>query len=628
MAKPVEQEVKDFVVTSINQALSERFGDFSIRAGSEELAALKILPELIIEVRTLPEVKASVKSLEENLGNLRTKLDEIVPSIKGEVDKMNAGQATLQSTLTQLDTRNAEITAAINKSFTQIDEQVAKVKVQSDAAAMMQQTIHDISAKQLHDIHSVRSDVERFVISSMERVRSEVTGGDGGGRPERGEGRGLKLNDPKKSEVDALTDNMSPGAFALWRANLDLHLEEFGEFGPGVDVVLRGVRMYPGTITPEYIKGLADKARMDGQAAGNYLLLKHFDVGTASRELYKFLHKKLTVAHKAGAVTTCPQGAGFDLYRYLCRKMDVLTESSKHVMLAEIRQCAFRKAKDLNQTRAMIISYVNKCNEYVEKTDLPVDEPDRIFTIWMFMDEASKAKAERRGLVEGVTGFADTAQYIEDLINKEASEKTLADYAKKVKDPSAMDLSAVAPQEPAVPGEEDGGWKEESGGSLDAFGGQCHKCGGKGHRQAECTSQEGNTIICHGCGGQGHYMSQCPSGKGKGGKDPKGKGKGGKGAWDKGGKGKGWDKGSGAIKGKGKGKGKGGGKGGKGGFHEFADQSGWDFWGQSGDWWNQGAPQGAGGFLSEWSVSGWWFIHMAIWGGVFRSTTCLDKCSV
>ena len=122
-------------------------------------------------------------------------------------------------------------------------------------------------------------------------------------------------------------------------------------------------------------------------------------------------------------------------------------------------------------------------------------------------------------MVEGVSGFAATAQYIEDLINKEASEKTLADYAKKVKDPSAMDLSAVAPQEPTPPGEEaeDGSWKEESGGSLDAFGGQCYKCGGKGHRQADCTSQEGVTVTCHGCGGQGHYGNQCPSGKGKGG---------------------------------------------------------------------------------------------------------------
>ena len=107
--------------------------------------------------------------------------------------------------------------------------------------------------------------------------------------------------------------------------------------------------------------------------------------------------------------------------------MDIMTESSKHVMLAEIRQCAFRKAKDLNQTRAMIISYVNKCNEYTEKTNLPVDEADRTFTIWMFMDEVSKSKAERRGLIEGDSGFDVTAQYIEDLVNKEASEKTLAD---------------------------------------------------------------------------------------------------------------------------------------------------------------------------------------------------------
>ena len=54
--------------------------------------------------------------------------------------------------------------------------------------------------------------------------------------------------------------------------------------------------------------------------------------------------------------------------------------------------------------------------------------------------------------------------------------------------------------------------------------------------------------------------------------------------------------GSGMIKGKGKGK-KGSGKG-KGGFHEFQDASGWDFWGQSGDWWNQAGTSGTGGFYS------------------------------
>ena len=67
------------------------------------------------------------------------------------------------------------------------------------------------------------------------------------------------------------------------------------------------------------------------------------------------------------------------------------------------------------------------------------------------MDEDSKSKAERRGLIEGESGFEVTSQYIDDLINKVAADKTLSDYSKKAPG-TAMDLSAVSPATGGTPG--------------------------------------------------------------------------------------------------------------------------------------------------------------------------------
>ena len=155
------QEVKDFVITTINQTLNERFGDFTIKAGSDELLSLKALPEVITAVRTMPEMKAGMTKLETDLNDLKQKLESIVPSIQGEVEKMNSGQAAVQSTIAQLESRNTEVSDALKKTFKDIDEQVDKLKVQADSASMVQQNIHDISARQLHDIHGLRNDVER-----------------------------------------------------------------------------------------------------------------------------------------------------------------------------------------------------------------------------------------------------------------------------------------------------------------------------------------------------------------------------------------------------------------------------------------------------------------------------------
>ena len=75
--------------------------------------------------------------------------------------------------------------------------------------------------------------------------------------------------------MEALSIGMTKAAFVLWRDNLDIPLEEFVDFGMG---------------TNEF---------------------------SADRELYKLLHKKLTVKLEAAPVLTCQAGMGFELYRII-----------------------------------------------------------------------------------------------------------------------------------------------------------------------------------------------------------------------------------------------------------------------------------------------------------------------
>ena len=95
----------------------------------------------------------------------------------------------------------------------------------------------------------------------MENVRHEVgidvrnaLASVGLDRANAGPGpRGNSLNDPKNNEVDSLTDDISKAKFVLWRDNLDLHLEDFSNFGVGIDGVLRRTRLHQALIKSEDI---------------------------------------------------------------------------------------------------------------------------------------------------------------------------------------------------------------------------------------------------------------------------------------------------------------------------------------------------------------------------------------
>ena len=110
-------------------------------------------------------------------------------------------------------------------------------------------------------------------------------------------------------------------------------------------------------------------------------MLLRWETGRADRELYKFLHTRLTVKLKATSVLICQLGMGFELYRIISKKLDPNHSISEYTMLADIRRLALAKAKDLNETHARVVQLVALCNEYYDKTGKEVEMSEKTFAI-------------------------------------------------------------------------------------------------------------------------------------------------------------------------------------------------------------------------------------------------------
>ena len=59
-------------------------------------------------------------------------------------------------------------------------------------------------------------------------------------------------------------------------------------------------------------------------------VLGRFDLDRSDRELYKLLHKKVTVKLEAASVMTCAAGKGFELYRMINKRLDPNNAISEH----------------------------------------------------------------------------------------------------------------------------------------------------------------------------------------------------------------------------------------------------------------------------------------------------------
>ena len=80
-------------------------------------------------------------------------------------------------------------------------------------------------------------------------------------------------------------------------------------------------------------------------------------------------------------------------------KMDPCNSISEHTILADVRRLAFVKCKDFGETKLCILQLFNFCNEFCDKTGKEVDANEKTFAIWLFLDEESRSRAERKNLI-------------------------------------------------------------------------------------------------------------------------------------------------------------------------------------------------------------------------------------
>ena len=139
----------------------------------------------------------------------------------------------------------------------------------------------------------MKLDIVSYVVNAMANIASSGQSNQGpadqqGQALRGGEGKGGRLNDPKKCEVDSLTDVMSKAAFCLWRDNLDLYLEEFSDFAMGTNIFLKKVRLHPAAdkLIVASQQHFITEIKSDGHKVGNHQLLPYMDIHKVDRELY------------------------------------------------------------------------------------------------------------------------------------------------------------------------------------------------------------------------------------------------------------------------------------------------------------------------------------------------------
>ena len=71
---------------------------------------------------------------------------------------------------------------------------------------------------------------------------------------------------------------------------------------------------------------------------------------------------------------------------------------------------------------------MNLCSEFADKTEDIVAPHEKTFAICLFIDEDTKMKTERKGLVEGESPFEMVCDLLEMLSSDEHNKKAPADY--------------------------------------------------------------------------------------------------------------------------------------------------------------------------------------------------------
>ena len=80
------------------------------------------------------------------------------------------------------------------------------------------------------------------------------------------------------------------------------------------------VRLHPNIIQIHDLEKFKSHVTQEGDQRGNFGMLGKMNVWKANRELYKFLHRRLTVSLKATSMMTCAPGEVFELHRTTNKK--------------------------------------------------------------------------------------------------------------------------------------------------------------------------------------------------------------------------------------------------------------------------------------------------------------------
>ena len=230
------------------------------------------------------EIQSRLIAVEQLAQEMRKSGQEVVDKIVQENQK--------------LDQKDAKLSQKLTAEFARLDQGVESHKTQSDflkeTVQRMQLEMAQLQAKQIETFHqtaaAARVEIERLTSEVKAYVSNEMAraGSTGGGA----RSSQVKLNNPKETTVEVISENMTKANFQLWRSNLDLHLENFEEFGAGIGIFLRLVRL--GAPMP---RGKQDKKHLveeyiesvnfeSVEGGGEQMYQSWWDLELASRELY------------------------------------------------------------------------------------------------------------------------------------------------------------------------------------------------------------------------------------------------------------------------------------------------------------------------------------------------------
>ena len=134
------------------------------------------------------------------------------------------------------------------------------------------------------------------------------------------------------------------------------------------------------------------------------------------------------------------------MYKMINKRLDPNHAISEHTILADVRRLAFMKCKNLEETKLRVMQLFALSNELCDKVGREMEPQEKTVTVWMFMDDDTKARSEKKELVECSSSFSAVCGFLEILTHKGENRRAMAEYA-KLQAPVRMDLSALQAKE-------------------------------------------------------------------------------------------------------------------------------------------------------------------------------------